>query len=502
MSKTRKEDKKPEKTQSTKLVELAANARIFHDSERIGFVIVSKNSHEETYRIRSKDFRNWLAESYFRENGSVPGSQAMQDAIGTIEGQAQFNGSQERVNLRISGDDGRIVIDLGNPNWDRVVVDKTGWRIEDFSSEIFVRSRGMQALPYPRKSSDGLALLKSILNVSDVEMPLLLGWMLGALRPSGPFPLLAIHGEQGSAKSTTSKLCRRLIDPNKADLRSSPREERDLVIAASNGWVLALENLSSVPVWLSDALCRLATGAGFSTRELYSDSDEVIFEACRPILLNGIEELANRSDLIDRCIFLNLPTIPKSKRRTERELWKAFDACKAQIFGWLLDAVVSAIKNLGTFQLSDLPRMADFAEWVVAGETGLGFDGEFLRAYNGNRETANESAIESNPIGKPIISLLDSQNEFLGNSSELLVVLNELVSDQQKKSKEWPKSARALSGKLRRIAPNLRQAGYSIETGLPNRQIRLQGVSTVSTVDTVASMDGNDGSNGQLCTHS
>ena len=111
------------------------------------------------------------------------------------------------------------------------------------------------------------------------------------------------------------------MDPNTAALRSTPRDERDLVIAATNGWLIALDNLSHLSDWLSDALCRLATGSGFATRELYTNAEEAIFAAQRPVVMNGIEEVATRGDLLDRALILYLPTIPEAKRQDDKAFW-------------------------------------------------------------------------------------------------------------------------------------------------------------------------------------
>ena len=90
---------------------------------------------------------------------------------------------------------------------------------------------------------------------------LIVAWLFGALRAGGPYPVLAIAGEQGSAKTVLSKLLRALIDPNVAPVRALPRDERELFIAAGNGHVLAFDNLSGLPPWLSDTLCRLASAS-------------------------------------------------------------------------------------------------------------------------------------------------------------------------------------------------------------------------------------------------
>jgi hypothetical protein len=173
--------------------------------------------------------------------------------------------------------------------------------------------------------------------------------------------VIVLSGEQGSAKSTFSAILRALLDPNTAPLRALPREDRDLFIAASNGHVLAFDNVSGLPAWISDTLCRLATGGGFAVRQLYSDQDEVLFDAARPVILNGIEDIVTRPDLADRAVFLTLEPIPEERRRPEQELWAAFEAERPRILGVLLDAVAKGLAQLQHTKLDRLPRMADFA---------------------------------------------------------------------------------------------------------------------------------------------
>src|SRR5262249_5508750 len=161
-----------------------------------------------------------------------------------------------------------------------------------------------------------LDLLQSFVNVADADWPLVLAWLVAAMRPTGPFPVLCLHGEQGAGKSGTSRILRALVDPNSAPVRAEPREPRDLAIAANNARSLCLDNPSHLTPWLSDALCRLSTGGGFATRTLYTDEDESIFDSQRPLILNGIEEVATRGDLLDRALLVTCPTIPEDSRRT------------------------------------------------------------------------------------------------------------------------------------------------------------------------------------------
>ena len=274
--------------------------------------------------------------------------------------------------------------------------------------------------------------------------------------------MIVLSGEQGSAKSTFSAILRALLDPNTAPLRALPREDRDLFIAASNGHVLAFDNVSGLPAWISDTLCRLATGGGFAVRQLYSDQDEVLFDAARPVILNGIEDIVTRPDLADRAVFLTLEPIPEDRRRPEQELWSAFEAERPRLLGVLLDAVAKGLTELPRTKLDKLPRMADFALWATACETALWPLGTFWSAYCGNRDEAVDGVIDADPIAAAVRALLQTRTEWTGTASDLLGALAEMAGERVAKSKTWPDSPRALAGRLRRAATFLRKVGIDI----------------------------------------
>jgi hypothetical protein len=256
----------------------------------------------------------------------------------------------------------------------------------------------MLPLPIPQRGGS-IEALAAFLNLpAPDEFVLVVAWLLAALQRGGPYPVLVIAGEQGAAKTMLTKILRALLDPNAAPTRAPPREERDLMIAANNGHILAFDNLSSLPSWLSDALCRLASGGSFAIRQLYTDCDEVLFQAARPAILNGIEDVVCRSDLADRAIFLTLRPIADERRRTERQLWREFEVVRPRILGALLDAATHGLRRLSRVQLERSPRMADFALWATACETAFWPSGTFLRVYDANRRGAIEGVIEADPV--------------------------------------------------------------------------------------------------------
>jgi hypothetical protein len=181
-------------------------------------------------------------------------------------------------------------------------------------------------------------------------------------------------------------------------------------------------------------------------------------------LLNGIEELATRGDLLDRSILLYLPEIPEAKRREEKVVLTDFEAARPKILGALLDGVVSALRRENDIHLDRLPRMADFSVWVTAAEKGLGWkSGRFLEAYKGNREDANALTIEASIVGPEIVKLIDNHGDWTGTATDLLAELTDAAADAVKKKRTWPADATRLSGLLRRVVPALRRQGIEVE---------------------------------------
>jgi hypothetical protein len=458
-------EKGQEPTLADLVVQIAFDeGELFHDAAQSAYATVQIGDHFETWPVRSKGFRLWLRRRLREEHDKSAYPEALQSAIEEIESKALFECSQMEVNVRVAEAGGAVWLDLADDDWRTVEITAAGWRVVEGKPAVrFIRAPGVLPLPVPQ-TGGSIDDLRPFLNVKDNEdFVLLVAWLMACLRRRGPFPALNVNGEQGSAKSTLQRLLRELVDPNSAPLRSEPKEVRDLVIAASNSWVQAFDNLSHVQPWLSDALCRLSTGGGFATRELYSDREEVIFEAQRPVAINGITDLATRSDLLDRSINVTLMAIPESQRKDEKTLRLTFEAARPRILGALLNAVSAGLAGEASVHLDRLPRMADFAIWVTACEQSLGWPpGTFIGAYASNRSSANDAAIEASVVGLVLQAFMGSRPSWQGSSTELLAELEKSADDRTRHRKEWPGSPRKLSGDLRRIAPNLRAAGIDV----------------------------------------
>lgn len=448
--------------QRNMLVEAGGAAELWHSPEREPYATMPMDGHRENWPVRSKDFRRWLAGVYYDAHGGVSGGQAMEDALRVFEMKA-LRGQQHKTFTRIGTADGAIYLDLGDQTWRAVRIAADGWEVITDPPVKFTRSGSTRPLPEPERG-ESVNHLRQFFNVAtDADFILAVATIVGWFRPDGPYPILAIGGEQGTGKSTAARMIRELIDPRSAGLRALPRDERDLAVAAHNALVLAFDNVSGIPDWLSDALCRLATGGGFGTRELHSDRDETIFEAARPVMVNGIPDLASRPDLADRTIAVTLAPIPDSERRDETDLWQRFNTIRPEILGALLDAVSGALRNWSTVKPDRLPRMADFARWITAAEPALGWEpGTFTAAYSDNRERSVAAAIEGDPIAALCRELAEGEG-WEGTMTEFSKLTEDRVSESARKSRAWPQTIQGMSARLTRIAPPLRQAGVEIE---------------------------------------
>jgi hypothetical protein len=484
--------------QTQVLIALADEAKLFHTPDGEGYAQVLVDDHRETWTLHSNGFKQWIVRKYYQQSGKPPGSQPLKDAIGLLGAKAQFDGQESPLFVRLAEHNGRIYVDLCDAKWRVVEVRSDSWRVIADPPVCFRRARGMKSLPEPVPGGS-LTLLRNLINVGDDSNWILCAsWLVAACRPRGPFPILILQGEQGSAKSTMVRLLRRIIDPSTALVRTPPKDVRDLAIAANNSWIIAYDNLSGIPVWLSDSLCRLATGGGFSTRELYSDAEEVFFDATRPVVLNGIDHLADRADLADRALILNLPPIPRENRRDEAQLYAEFDRRLPQILGALFTAVSAALSFLPQTKLDGMPRMADFALWASAAELALGFQpGAFMNAYGGNRAEAVHETLEGDPVGAAILGLMAKEEFWEGTCKQLLHRLEQDIDDRVRQSRDWPRSPRALSSRLKRLVTFLRESHILVTfhpRGTKGQRIvtitRGSGDSTVTTATTVTPPDG------------
>jgi energy-coupling factor transporter ATP-binding protein EcfA2 len=461
-----------ELTTSQVLIIMAGCGEYFHDPHKVCYVSLPVEGHIETMPVKSSAFRLWIQRQYYSILQKAANRQALQDALGVLEARALFDGPMLPVFIRVAGDEDKIYLDLCNDQWQVVEITRDSWQIIDNPPVKFTRRPGMLPLPLPERGGS-IDDLRPFLNLpqgeaGEISWKLIISLLVMALRPNGPYPSGGVVGPQGCAKTTLCRMLRALIDPNSSPVRSEPKELRDLIISAQNSWIVSLDNLTKIPQWLSDALCRLATGGGFSTRTLYSNDDETIFESQRPTLMSSINTVAHSQDLADRLIFIELAMIEESARQEESIIWQRFEEARPKILGALLDGVAMALRRYPTLKLSRLPRMADFAKWATAAEAAWGWpDGAFMAAYDSNRAGIVQASIEADPVSFAICEFMKKRETWEGRAADLLEELKNMISEDVQdmkvgKSFAFPRTANTLMRRLKKAIVFLKQSGVSI----------------------------------------
>jgi hypothetical protein len=465
-------------TQSQKIVSLVlndSNIELWIDPmDRAPYVSIIVDKHCENYRIGDGAFEAWVRAEYGRRHWTeidgcrvpaVMSSATLHEGIATMKGMAATR-KEVMPALRVGGTPGEVWLDLGTRDWELVKVTKGGWRIvtEGVPSVRFVRKPGTLALPIPVPGGN-IQELRPFLNVRDDDFVLNVGWLLGALRPTGPYPLLCITGIAGMAKTSACRVLQRLIDPNFADLRPFKKED-DMYIGAFNSWILAFDNISRIGWEEADVLCRISTGIGYAKRQLRTDADQFMMRVCRPIVLNGIpNDLAERSDLADRSIVQELPALDEENLKYEEEFWREFEGAKPRILGALLYGVAGALSTYSGIDLRGhgRVRMADFARWAEAGCRSLGFkEEEFLDAFTANQGRAMRIAFDRDYVAKAVALLIEqSGGRWAGNTKPLLPALRKALTKGGEGDllwqKGWPENPTWLGRQLRRSAAVLRK---------------------------------------------
>ncbi len=442
---------------ATQLVELAeASYRFGQSSKHEPFAVPLRGSNvARMLRGAGGSLRAELAAAYFAEHRKIAPQQALTDAVLTLEGMAQ-EAEPEVLHLRSAVAGESVWLDLGGTTGAAVQITGHGWRVRESAPVLFHRTALTAALPEP-ESGGSLGELWAMLNVAPGDHPLVLAWLLAALlTPDLPCPVLALTGEQGTGKTTATKRAASLVDPTHPQVRRSPKDGEAWVSAATGSRVVALDNVSAIPEWFSDALCRAVTGDGDVRRRLYSDGDYHVIAFRRAVVVNGIDLGAVRDDLAERLLTVQLDRITEDHRGRESDLEQRWQQAHPRLLGAVLDLAVQVLAAQDTCCPARLPRMADFAHTLATVDHVLDTDG--LDRYRAQAEDMAADTVGSDPVLKAITARITEPWE--GTGAELL---ERIASHDEKPPKGWPDTARAMTGELRRKAPTLRRLGWTVD---------------------------------------
>lgn len=430
---------------------------LWHDDADRAFATFPVDRHREHATVRSARFRNWLTLQYLDDNETAPSKTALDEALNGTEALAS-RGKQYDAFFRVAEHEGRIYLDLCDDKWRAIECTKNGWAVVDQVPVKFIRREGMLPLPEPEELRGFFG------NLSQAHFALVIAWLMSCLRDTGVYPVLMVHGESGSGKTILTKLLMDVIDPRDEKALSIPKDERALIVFAKQTFLLGFENISFIPQWFSDSLCRLASGDSFVAVKLYTDEELAIHKAKRPVIVNGIPRLAEREDLASRTFTIHLPPFTDD-RLTEPELLDRWRVAKRRILGGLLDGVCAALRNVDRVTLPEEPRLIGALKWATAAEANFGFDdGEIFGAYQSSARETVQAALEADIVAIVLLNFIQSlpTRSWEGTPTHLFDAINKFANETQRKMKSWPVSPAGLTNRIERAAPVLRAQGIHV----------------------------------------
>jgi hypothetical protein len=409
---------------------------------------------------------------FYRRTGKTPTPAALTGAVQVLEAEA-MDRDRVSVHLRCVRTAKGLVVDLGDAQGRAVVVEGGKWRLAAGPPEgiFFRRTKLTASLPEPSRRGD-LDGLRDVLNVTDDGWDLVRAWLVLAWMPHVPVPILSVNGPQGATKTTLGRTLVAIVDPAAAPLRSAPRDLGDWQTTAGASRVVGLDNLSRVPEWLSDALCRAVTGEGAAKRQLYTDDDLIVQTFRRAIVMTSIDPGSLRGDLGERLMPIELRPL-RGRRRGEKALNDELRRRLPAILGGVLDLVAEVLAN--PVRLDRPPRMADAAYIMASVDRATGSSA--LDAYRRAQASVVETVLESDPLEAALLAFMKSVDGagWSGTPTELF---REVSMYRVHDAKNWPANARTMSERLKRMEPALRSArGVAVKwTRGDRREVRLRWV--------------------------
>jgi DNA polymerase I-like protein with 3'-5' exonuclease and polymerase domains len=466
----------PKKTQAELLIASAADAALFHDEQGDPWAIVPVGTHHETLRMRDRSFKRWLVRGMYTATGKTPNAEALAQALTLLEARAVFDGPQRPLVWRVAGHATNIYYDLADTVWQAVAITPQGWELVQRPG-VFRRGSNTAPQVIPQSGGHVADVLGFLPPMSEHDWLLVQVYLVTCLIPDLPHPILVISGQKGAAKSTFSRVLRRLVDPAHEELLSLPNDPNELALLLARNYCPTFDNLDGLQPWQSDMLCRASTGGGISKRKLYTDDEEMVLSFRRCVVLNGIQPGVTRPDLLDRTIPLHLERMKPGQRKEERTFWTAFEAARPRLVGAMFEALAHAMRRYPMVHLPALPRMADFCRWGCAVAEALGLGGAaFLQAYTAAISAQNTAAIENHAVASTVIGWLggmaaiaakaDGDAFWSGTPTQLLTALAETATEQRldTKAKSWPKAPNVLMRRLNEVKSTLLDIGLQFES--------------------------------------
>ncbi len=467
---------------------------LFSDQFGMPYIVVEINGHLETLAVESSRFRNWLSKKFFEKSESAKflSNDALTKVLNILIAKVEFDSPRKDLEVRVSGctekEPYTIYYDLTNQNCEVVRITPKGWSILKGKNipTVFRKYKIQKSQVYPSRkySNDVLDKFVDLLNIHNLEeqreqtpkgriiskniiikkRELFKGYFIGLYYPDIPKPVFMLYGGQNAAKSTTKKLVKQSVDPTSPNLLRIPNDNDAMAQQLMHNYVCFYDNLTKLTDEQSNALCRASTKAGDSKRKLFENDEDIVYEYIRCTGFSGINLVAINADLLSRGIIFKQQTIPPDRRREDKEIEREFNKLLPQLLGFVFDILSKVLryKKAHHDKIKDIkasPRMVDFAQIAEIASRCVGNrKNEFIDAYNENIDLQTEAAIEGNPVGIAIKSLMRDKTKWNGTMSDLLTEFEFLAGELNIDTRDelWPKAPHILGRRLAEIEDHLK----------------------------------------------
>jgi len=428
-------------------------------------VEVKINNRNELFQVGSEDFKHWAIYQLNRIGKRIS-AEGMQQIIARLNAKVWALDKQIEVYTRIGRTKRAIYYNLSNADGEVIRITKDGYSTErSVKCPVkFLRSGNMMEQVKPIKNEDITIFdLKKYFNIkSEKDMNLMLVYLVSCFVPQIAHPILISVGSQGASKTTSNVLIKKIVDPALADIVSLPREKRDLIIQLNRGYMLFYDNIKKINQDFNDIFCQASTGGYQIARKLYTDDDIIAYKLQRCLLLNGITDLTDQPDLLDRAVSIKYERIDDAKRISERELYANFNRDLPFILNDIFNVLSQALCIIEDVKLDNLPRMADFARWGYAIAEVLEIGGDnFIRDYKENQLGIGLELLQSNITATAIIAFAKQKKSWSGSVMQFWELLEAFAIQKNISTSDptWAKSANSLSRKMAEMKVNLELQG-------------------------------------------
>jgi hypothetical protein len=392
-----------------------------------------------------------LAAQYEQEFGQYPSNTDLAEMVTSMEGKASAKVPVEIPMRTASYRDG-LILDLGDETGRVIDIQPGHWTLTDVSPIAFRRTPLTSPLPEPVRGYKLKDTLYPALNLPAADRSLLVACVLSWLWPGISHPVIYLHGEEGTAKSTMARRLRSLVDPSIAELKRKPGRDEDWEVIVAGQSVVVLDNLSTLPEWLSDAICTAVTGTSDVKRRMYANQDLSVVSVRRSFIVTSIKSLVENGDLVDRSVVFE-PS-PITAFRSESALDAAWRADQPRALGAFLDLASAVLAELPSVRATweGQERLTDFAQICQAMDQCRGTS--TLAGYRQKIADGIQSSAETDPFTMHVVAL--SEQNWSGSAAALFATYHGL---RDRGDTDWPKSPAMVGRRIERIRGILRKSG-------------------------------------------